>query len=180
MDTDRRAVDHDDIAIESLGNLAQNMVPDARFAPPNEPVGAVVCGPYRSGTPAQREPVRKRHKMPLITRRSSTLSTPRGLFGTNGWMTVHSKSVRSNRRRVIINLSFWHISIPFRGRPHQHQEQPISVLSSAIVVSLASFAFSRIAKIRLSRPASNANGGGCSGPHHNWLENGSATGEHVA
>jgi oxygen-independent coproporphyrinogen III oxidase len=33
MNADTGAVDHDDIAIESLGNLAQDMIPDARLAP---------------------------------------------------------------------------------------------------------------------------------------------------
>src|SRR3984957_8495118 len=33
--------------------------------------------------------------MPLRTRRSLTLGTPRGLFGRNGLMAVHSKSVSS-------------------------------------------------------------------------------------
>ena len=40
MNTDTGAVDHDDIAIESLGNLAQNMIPDTRLAPSHEPVVA--------------------------------------------------------------------------------------------------------------------------------------------
>jgi hypothetical protein len=34
-------------------------------------------------------------KMPLRTRRSLTLGTPRGLFGRKGLMAVHSKSVSS-------------------------------------------------------------------------------------
>src|SRR5476649_564416 len=42
-------------------------------------------------------PVRNLQKMPLSTRRSSTRGTPRGLFGSNGWITDHSKSVRSKR-----------------------------------------------------------------------------------
>jgi hypothetical protein len=42
-------------------------------------------------------PVRKRQKMPFSTRRSSTRGTPRGLFGNNGWITDHSKSVKSKR-----------------------------------------------------------------------------------
>ena len=33
--------------------------------------------------------------MPFNTRRSSTRGTPRGLFGSNGAMTLHSKSVSS-------------------------------------------------------------------------------------
>jgi hypothetical protein len=46
---------------------------------------------------AQGAPVRSRQKIPFNTRRSSTRGTPRGLFGNNGWITHHSKSVRSKR-----------------------------------------------------------------------------------
>jgi hypothetical protein len=42
-------------------------------------------------------PVRNRQKMPFSTRRSSTRGTPRGLLGSNGWITDHSKSVKSKR-----------------------------------------------------------------------------------
>jgi hypothetical protein len=35
--------------------------------------------------------------MPFKTRRSSTRGTPRGLFGNKGWITDHSKSVKSKR-----------------------------------------------------------------------------------
>jgi hypothetical protein len=35
--------------------------------------------------------------MPFSTRRSSTLGTPRGLFGNTGWITDHSKSDKSKR-----------------------------------------------------------------------------------
>ncbi|OYR12450.1 ti plasmid DNA insertion sequence IS869 domain protein [Brucella grignonensis] len=84
MNTDTGAVDHDDIAIESFGNLAQNMITDTRFAPSREPV--VACG-IRDHIDLERLPrgaVRNRHKMPLITRRSPTRGTPRCLFGNNG------------------------------------------------------------------------------------------------
>nr|CAA37892.1 unnamed protein product [Agrobacterium tumefaciens] len=40
MNTDTGAVDHNDIAVESLGNLAQNMIPDTRLSPSHEPVVA--------------------------------------------------------------------------------------------------------------------------------------------
>jgi hypothetical protein len=46
---------------------------------------------------AQGAPVRRRQKIPFNTRRSSTLATPRGLSGNKGWITDHSKSVRSKR-----------------------------------------------------------------------------------
>jgi hypothetical protein len=39
--------------------------------------------------------------MPFKTRRSSTRATPRGLFGSSGWMIDHSKSVNSYRRGVM-------------------------------------------------------------------------------
>jgi len=40
MNTDTGAVNDDDIAIKSLGNLAQSMIPDIRLAPSHEPVVA--------------------------------------------------------------------------------------------------------------------------------------------
>src|ERR1700758_457625 len=42
-------------------------------------------------------PVRSRQKIPFNTRRSSPRFPPRTLFGNNGAITDHSKSVRSNR-----------------------------------------------------------------------------------
>ncbi len=45
MNADTGTVGHDDIAIESLLNLAQNMIPDARLAPSNK---AVVAGCIRA------------------------------------------------------------------------------------------------------------------------------------
>lgn len=42
MNTDTGAVDHDDVAIESFRNLAQNMIPDTGLSPSHEPV--VACG----------------------------------------------------------------------------------------------------------------------------------------
>jgi hypothetical protein len=38
---------------------------------------------------------RKIQKIPFKTRRSSTRGTPRGLFGSNGWIVFHSNSVSS-------------------------------------------------------------------------------------
>jgi len=38
-----------------------------------------------------------RQNIPFKTRRSSTRGTPRGLFGYKGWITDHSKSVKSKR-----------------------------------------------------------------------------------
>ena len=42
-------------------------------------------------------PVRSRQKMPFSARRSPTRGTPRGLVGSKGAITVHSKSLKSNR-----------------------------------------------------------------------------------
>jgi hypothetical protein len=44
---------------------------------------------------AQGEPVRNRQKIPFNTFRSSARGTPRGLFGSSGAITDHSKSVIS-------------------------------------------------------------------------------------
>lgn len=41
------------------------------------------------------DPVRKRQRTPLITRRSSTHGAPRGLFGSNGAMIDHCSSLNS-------------------------------------------------------------------------------------
>jgi hypothetical protein len=41
--------------------------------------------------------VRNRQNIPFKTRRSSTRFTPRTLVGNKGWITNHSKSVKSNR-----------------------------------------------------------------------------------
>jgi len=69
-------------------------------------------------------PVRKRQNIPFNTRRSSTRGTPRGLFGNNGWITDHSKSVRSKRAmipllacesRLKANHKLQTIGIPFMG-----------------------------------------------------------------
>jgi len=49
---------------------------------------------------AQGAPVRKRQKMPFNTRRSSTRFTPRTFVGSNGSITDHSKSVKSNRAMI--------------------------------------------------------------------------------
>ena len=60
---------------------------------------------------AQGAPVRSRQKMPFKTRRSSTRFTPRTLFGNNGAITDHSKSVRS--KRAIQTSSLWKLESLF-------------------------------------------------------------------
>ena len=51
---------------------------------------SVVRGPKLAGRSRHGAPDRKTQKMPLRTRRSFTRGTPRGLFGRNGVMAVHS------------------------------------------------------------------------------------------
>jgi hypothetical protein len=46
--------------------------------------------------------------MRLTTRRSLTLGTPRGLFGSNGLMAIHSKPVSSYL--MIRGLRFWSLN----------------------------------------------------------------------
>jgi hypothetical protein len=56
----------------------------------------VVCGLERDGMSAHGAPVRNRQNIPFKTRRSSTRFTPRTFVGSNGWITDHSKSDKSN------------------------------------------------------------------------------------
>ena len=44
-----------------------------------------------------RSHIRLYSEVPLSARRSSTRGAPRGLFGNNGWITAHSRSVKSQR-----------------------------------------------------------------------------------
>jgi hypothetical protein len=46
-------------------------------------------------------PMQKRHKIPLITCRSSTRTPPQGLLGSNGSITASCASVSSNLQRAI-------------------------------------------------------------------------------
>ena len=67
------------------------------------PVVAVVdrgVGAVALGQVAPRRARAQDIKMPLITRRSSTRGTPRGLFGSNGAISAHSASVTSWRRVI--------------------------------------------------------------------------------
>ena len=65
----RGAVDHLHIAVVGLADGGRDAVPGA--------------------------PVRSTQKIPFRTRRSPTRGTPRGLFGSNGAITPHSKSLSS-------------------------------------------------------------------------------------
>src|SRR5689334_12928669 len=95
MHAHRSAVDHLHIAVISLADGSQNAVPNTSFAPSDKTVVAGrarpellwQCPPRRAGSQYPEDPVQNR--------RSSTRGTPRGLFGSNGAITLHSKSVSS-------------------------------------------------------------------------------------
>jgi hypothetical protein len=92
---DGSAVDHLDVAVVSDRNGIHQPVPYTRFAPSHE---AIVEGGAWAVAVGQIAPQRAEcstQKMPLSTRRSSTRGAPLGLFGSNGAITRHSKSVRS-------------------------------------------------------------------------------------
>ncbi len=65
MNANTGTVDHDNITIESLGNLAQNMIPDTRLAPSNE-----------TDLPLNFHPT--------AIRASAALNTPNGAVGATG------------------------------------------------------------------------------------------------
>jgi hypothetical protein len=97
MNPDRRRVDHLDVAVVSLGNRVQKPVPNARLAPAVEAVHAgrvraVAGGDVSPGRARAQPPEDPVQHAPVIDARN-----PRGLFGNNGWITHHSKSVRSKR-----------------------------------------------------------------------------------
>jgi hypothetical protein len=60
----------------------------------------VVEGPNSVGNARHGAPVRSTQNIPFKTRRSSTLGTPRGLFGSSGAITLHSKSLSSYPRMI--------------------------------------------------------------------------------
>src|SRR6266404_5621652 len=101
---------------------------------------------------AQGAPVRSRQNIPFKTRRSSTRATPRGLFGSKGPITDHSKSVKS--KRAIQTSIAGHLNhrspkngIPFMGMwpraKHRHfmssesstEKTSVSLLSLIMVFS---------------------------------------------
>ena len=92
---DGRTVDHLDIAIISLGYSVQQSCPMPCLAPAVEPVHAGCMRAMTRGNVRPRRAVRSRQNIPFKTRRSSTRSTPRGLFGNKGSITDHSKSDKS-------------------------------------------------------------------------------------
>jgi hypothetical protein len=96
-----------DVAIISLGNSLQKPVPNACLAPAVE---AVHAGGVRAIPRRKCPPNALPSEMPFNTRRSSTRGTPRGLSGNKGWITDHSKSVRSKRAMM---CSFWELESLF-------------------------------------------------------------------
>src|SRR5438094_4509567 len=95
MHPHRGAVDHLHIAGISGCDSGQNAVPYAGLTPPDK---AVVAG--RAGTEFIRQcpPRRARSQYPedpVQNPSVATRGTPRGLFGSNGAITPHSKSVSS-------------------------------------------------------------------------------------
>jgi hypothetical protein len=96
-DSRSASVNHLDRAVMGFREGIHDRVPDTSHPPTNKPVVAGRVSPKVSGRSRHGAPDRNIQKMPLRTRRSSTLGTPRGLFGRNGLMAVHSKSVSSYR-----------------------------------------------------------------------------------
>lgn len=95
MDAHRGAVKHLHFAVVGLADRGHDAVPNPGFAPPHK---AVVAGCRRAVFLGQRPPRRacsQDSKIPFKTRRASARETPRGLSGSNGAITLRSKSVSS-------------------------------------------------------------------------------------
>ena len=90
MHADNGSVDHLDSGIMGSGKCVYDAAPDTSPPPADEAVVASGVWPNASGRSRQGAPDRKTQKMPLRTRRSFTRGTPRGLFGSIGFMAVHS------------------------------------------------------------------------------------------
>src|SRR6185437_7065190 len=58
---------------------------------------SVVDGPYSGGQSHQRQPLLSTCTIPLMTRRSSTRSTPRTSVGKCGSIRIHCSSLSQNR-----------------------------------------------------------------------------------
>src|SRR5262249_61662012 len=83
-------IDHLHRNIMDCSQCIHDLVPDASPSPANEAIVTSRIGPNVSGRSRHGAPDLKTQKMPLSTRRSFTRGTPRGLFGRNGLMAVHS------------------------------------------------------------------------------------------
>src|SRR5580704_4448846 len=90
--------------------------------------------------------------MPFNTRRSSARGTPRGLFGNNGVMIDHSKSVSSYRRGGMIAplRSLNHIS-PNEGIPFMSLRPSLRSIGGTIANQTAPQLSIRTPQIRHSR-----------------------------
>jgi hypothetical protein len=89
------SADHQDGAVMGFREGLHDRVPDASHPPTNKSIAAGRVRPKGLRQIAPWCSHRNIQKMPLRTRRSSTLGTPRGLFGRNGLIAFHSKSVSS-------------------------------------------------------------------------------------
>lgn len=83
-------VDHHDVAVIGLRDRREQAIPHPGRPPAHE---AIVERRARSVALRHGAPVRNRQRMPLMSRRSSTRGTPRGLFGKSGSMIAHSSSL---------------------------------------------------------------------------------------
>jgi len=87
---DNRGVDHLDSGIIGSGERVHDTAPHAGPPPANEAVVASGVGTEHIRQIAPRCSRAQDQKMPLRTRRSFTLGTPRGLLGSIGLMADHS------------------------------------------------------------------------------------------
>src|SRR6476659_5176175 len=65
-----------------------------------------MCGPYSGGQSHQRQPLLSTCTMPLITRRSSTRSTPRTSVGKWSLIRDHCSSLSQNKFLRTISIPF--------------------------------------------------------------------------
>ncbi|MET4278797.1 hypothetical protein ABIB68_007178 [Bradyrhizobium sp. F1.2.2] len=93
MDSDNRGVDHLDSGIVGSRKRVYDAAPDT--SPPPEAVTASRIRAERIRQIAQGASDLRTQKIPLMTRRSFTLGTPRGLLASIGLMAVHSWSASS-------------------------------------------------------------------------------------
>src|SRR5215469_6686955 len=85
-----------------------------RRAPAHEAIIVVVKGPYSGGQSHQRQPLFSTCTMPLMTRRSSTRSTPRTFAGRRGSIRSHCVFVTILRCAVSSSAR-----LLTAARPHQ-------------------------------------------------------------
>ena len=78
---------------------------------------AMVKGPNSFGRARHGAPVRNTQNIPFRTRRSSSRGTPRGLFGSSGAITPHSKSLNSYPHHPAPPVGKLESEIPRLGNP---------------------------------------------------------------